>query len=103
VDYEPVAYHHAQEPRDRPHATIIQADIRHPDAILNHPETRELLDFTQPLGLPMVRVLLFVGPDDRPGQLVGTYRRQLAPGSYLDIFHLTDEHAHRSCASRSPP
>jgi O-methyltransferase involved in polyketide biosynthesis len=94
VDYEPVAYHHAQALlADNPHATIIQADIRDPEAILNHAETRELLDFTQPLGLLMVGVLLFIGPEDQPDRLVHTYRQRLASGSYLAISHLTDEHA----------
>jgi hypothetical protein len=94
VDYEPVAYQHARALlADNPHATIIQADIRDPETILNHPETRELLDFSEPLGLLMVGVLLFIGPDDQPGQLVSAYRRKLAPDSYLAISHLADENA----------
>lgn len=94
VDYEPVAYHHAQQLlADNPHATIIQADIRDPAAVLHHHETRQLLDFTRPLGLLMVGVLLFIGPEDDPGRLVSTYRQVLAPGSFLAISHLADEHA----------
>ncbi|MPZ25891.1 MAG: hypothetical protein GEV12_05430 [Micromonosporaceae bacterium] len=94
VDYEPLAYHHAQSLlADNPYATIIQADVRDPEAILEHPQTRELLDFSQPLGLLMVGVLLFIGPDDRPAELVNTYRRRLAPGSLLAISHLCDEQA----------
>lgn len=94
VDYEPVAYHHAQSLlADNPYATIIQADVRDPGAILEHPHTQELLDFSQPLGLLMVGVLLFIGPDDRPAELVNTYRQRLAPGSYLAISHIADEHA----------
>lgn len=94
VDYEPVAYQHARSLlEDNPNATIIQADIRDPEAILEHPETRRLLDFSQPLGLLMVGVLLFIGPDDDPGALVRTYRQRLASGSLLAISHLCDEHA----------
>lgn len=94
VDYEPVAYRHAQTLlADNPNAAIIQADIRDPEAILAHPETRELLDFSQPVGLLMVGVLLFVGPEDDPDALVREYRRWLAPGSYLAISHITDEPA----------
>lgn len=94
VDYEPVAYQHARELlANNPHATIIQADIRDPDAILNHPETQDLLDFSQPLGLLMVGILLFIGPDDHPANLVATYRQRLAPGSLLAISHLCGEHA----------
>lgn len=94
VDYEPLAYHQAQQLlADNPYATIIQADVREPEAILEHPETRELLDFSRPLGLLMVGVLLFIGPADNPAQLVRTYRQRLAPGSLLAISHLCDEEA----------
>lgn len=94
VDYEPLAYQHASTLlADNPHATIIQADIRDPETILDHPDTRALLDFDQPLGLLMVGVLLFIGPDDQPADLVATYRQRLAPGSLLAITHLCDEHA----------
>lgn len=94
VDYEPVAYEQAREMlAGNPYATIIQADVRDPQAILDHPDTRQLLDFSQPLGLLMVGVLLFIPDRDRPGDLVRTYRQRLAPGSYLAISHLCDEHA----------
>jgi SAM-dependent methyltransferase len=94
VDYEPLAYQHAVTLlADNPHATIIQEDVRNAEAILDHPETRALLDFSQPLGLLMVGVLLFIGPQDNPGDLVRTYRQRLAPGSLLAISHLCDEQA----------
>ena len=94
VDYEPVAYQHAQALlADNPHATIIQADIREPDTILHHPDTQTMLDFAQPLGLLMVGILLFIRPEDHPADLIAHYRQPLAPDSYLAISHLTDEHA----------
>lgn len=94
VDYEPLAYYQASAMlADNPNATIIQADIRDPRAILDHPEVHELLDFNQPLGLLMVGVLLFVGPEDNPEELVRAFREPLAPGSYLAISHLCDEQA----------
>jgi trans-aconitate methyltransferase len=94
VDFEPVAYQHAQALlAHNPHATIIQADIRDPETVLEHPETQALLDFSQPLGLLMVGVLLFIDPDDHPADLVAAYRQRLAPGSLLAISHLADEHA----------
>lgn len=94
VDYEPIAYTYARQLlADNPHATIIQCDIRDHESILDHPETRALIDFSEPLGLLMVGVLLFIGPDDRPGELVRRYRERLAPGSYLAISHIADEEA----------
>lgn len=94
VDYEQVAYQQARAMlADNPYATIILADVRDPALILDHPETRRLIDFSRPLGLLMVGVLLFIGPQDRPDQLVRAYRARLAPGSYLAISHLCDEQA----------
>jgi SAM-dependent methyltransferase len=94
VDYEPVAFAYARSLLvDNPYATIIQADIRDSDGVLGHPETRALLDFSRPIGLLMVGVLLFIGPEDRPADLVAAYRRRLAPGSLLAISHIADEHA----------
>jgi hypothetical protein len=94
VDYEPVAYAYAgQLLADDPGATIIKADIRQPAAVLDHPETHRLIDFSRPVALLMVGVLLFISDDDRPGELVETYRERLAPGSFVAISHIADEHA----------
>lgn len=96
VDREPAAYLHARTwLADTPNATIIKADIRYPDAILQQPEIR-LLDFSRPVGLLMVGVLLFIAPEDRPGDLVAAYRQLLAPGSYLAISHIAAEEASAS-------
>lgn len=94
VDYEPVAYAYARQLlAGNPFATIIQADIREPERILDHPETRRLLDFSEPVALLMVGVLLFISDDDQPGELVETYRRRLAPGSFVAISHIASEQA----------
>lgn len=92
VDYEPVAYQHAHGIlQDNPWATIIQADLREPTAILEHPDTRRLIDFSEPVGLLMVGVLLFIPDEDDPAGLVRTYRECLSSGSYFAASHITDE------------
>jgi hypothetical protein len=68
-----------------PDATVIQADLRDPVAILNHPETQRLIDFTQPVGLLLVAVLHLVPDTDRPQEILATLRAALAPGSCLAI------------------
>ncbi|MFD7660688.1 SAM-dependent methyltransferase [Actinosynnema sp. NPDC059797] len=94
VDHEPVACAYARQLlAGDPFATIVQADIREPARVLGHPETRRLIDFSEPVALLMVGVLLFLSDEDRPGDLVATYRRRLAPGSLLAISHIADEHA----------
>jgi hypothetical protein len=82
VDYEPVAARRSHLILQREEVTdwagIVQEDLRHPQAIFDHPETARLIDFTQPVALLMVALLHFVGPDDRPDELMATYRDRLA-------------------------
>lgn len=93
VDREPVAYHHAERMLDgNPNATVVQADMRDLDAVLGHPETRRLLDFTEPVGLLVVGVLLYL-PDPEPAELLRGYGDHLASGSLVAVSTLTDEHA----------
>jgi O-methyltransferase involved in polyketide biosynthesis len=93
VDNEPVAYHHAQAMlADRADVSIIATDLRDADAVLAHPDTRRLVDFTQPVGLLVVGVLLYL-PDPQPTELIRAYREHLAPGSLIAMSTLTDEHA----------
>lgn len=94
VDVDPMAYTHAELMlAENPHAAVVQADIRDPEVILGHPVTGGLLDFTQPVGLLMVGVLLFISDEDRPGSLVDAYRGRCAPGSHLAISQLTGDDA----------
>jgi hypothetical protein len=88
VDNDDVAVAHSRLLLDgNPDATVIHGDLRDPRAILDHPETRRLLDFTQPVALLLAAVLHFIPESDGPGQIIATFREQLAPGSYLAISH----------------
>jgi SAM-dependent methyltransferase len=92
VDVDPVAVAHSREilaGNDR--ATIVQEDLRHPDRILAHPDTRRLLDLGQPVAVMIVAVLHFVPDDDRPAELLATLRKALAPGSYLVLSQASDD------------
>jgi SAM-dependent methyltransferase len=72
-------------------ATIIQGDLREPGKILSDPDTRALIDFTQPVGLLLVSVLHFVADAEEPRRIMATLRDALAPGSYLVLSHGTRE------------
>lgn len=74
-----------------PGATIIEADVREPDKILAHDQTRRFLDFKQPVGLLLVSVLHYVADADDPWSVVERLRDALAPGSYLVICHGTSD------------
>jgi hypothetical protein len=67
--------------------TIIQGDVREPGAILDHPEARQLIDRSEPVGLLLVAVLHFVSDDDDPWGLVSRYLAEFPSGSYLALTH----------------
>jgi hypothetical protein len=71
----------------------IEEDLRNPDAILGHPVTREVLDFSRPVGLIIAGVLHFVVDDDKPAEIVATLVGALPSGSYLAASHITPEHS----------
>src|SRR5262249_3906171 len=72
-------------------AAAIREDLRHPDAVLKHSDTRALLDFDQPVGLILGMILPAVPDEDDPYALVARYLDALRPGSYLAISHWTDD------------
>jgi SAM-dependent methyltransferase len=76
---------------DSPNATIIEADLREPGTILTHDQTRQLLDFKQPVALLLVSVLHYVADADDPWRVLEELRDALAPGSYLVICHGTSD------------
>jgi hypothetical protein len=71
---------------------VIFGDLRDPDTILGNPELRALIDFSEPTGLLMTGVMMFVADGSNPWRLVSRYVSQLAPGSYLSLSHLTGDH-----------
>ncbi len=94
VDYEAVAVHHSYELlRDNENATVVWADVRNPHSVLNHDETRRMIDFTQPVGLLCAGLLLFIGDEYDPAGLVATYREACPPGSYLAISTMSQDEA----------
>lgn len=75
-----------------PGTAAIEADIRRPAALLAHPGLRQLIDFTQPVGLLMVAVTQFVADAEDPWNLVRQHVDALAPGSYLALSAPTKDH-----------
>ncbi|WP_084262913.1 SAM-dependent methyltransferase [Actinomadura formosensis] len=64
---------------------FITADFRDPDGLFDHEVTREMIDFTKPVGLLLVALVHFVPDEDDPYGLVRRYMSRLAPGSYLAL------------------
>jgi S-adenosyl methyltransferase len=95
VDNDPLVLVHARHlltsaPEGR--TAYIQADIRDPEAILAASAARELLDFSQPVGLLLLGILHLLADADKPAEIVATLLNALPSGSYLVASHLTMEH-----------
>ena len=90
VDNDPLVRLHSQALlADNGSTTVILGDLRDPEGILGNPELRGLIDFAEPVGLLMTGVLMFVADDSDPYRLVARYIRELRPGSYLSLSHLS--------------
>jgi hypothetical protein len=91
VDIESVAVTHARGLlADNEGATIIQADLRDTEAVLNHPELRRLLDLTRPVAVLLVGVLHQISDTDLP-RVLGRYRDAMTRGSYLGLSQASTE------------
>ncbi len=89
ADNDPMVLAHSRALKTGGNTAVIEADLRDPASILDHPRTRELIDFSQPLAVLLVAVLHFIGGDDDPYAIVGSICDTLPPGSYLVISHAT--------------
>jgi hypothetical protein len=95
VDNDPLVLAHARalltsDPAGK--TAYINADLRHPEKILNHPVTKQTLDFSKPVALMLVGILHFIPDAGEPGRIVRTLLGALPPGSYLVATHATSEY-----------
>jgi S-adenosyl methyltransferase len=95
VDNSPLVLVHARalltaEPGAHP-TTVVEADLRDPAGILNHPDVRADLDWTRPLGLLLIAVLHFLGEDDRPHDIVAQLVDALPSGSWLALTNVSTD------------
>ncbi|MEV7964387.1 SAM-dependent methyltransferase [Sphaerisporangium sp. NPDC088356] len=88
VDNDPIVLTHARAllaENDR--VVVVGADMRGSQALLDHPDVRAHLDFSQPVAILMLGVLHFVPDDDEATKIVATFRSALGPGGHLVISH----------------
>ena len=69
----------------------LEADLRDASTILAG--AAERLDLTRPTAVLLLAVLHFIANTDDPAAIVATLARQLAPGSFVVISHLTGDFA----------
>jgi hypothetical protein len=92
VDNDPIVHVHANALLAETGTTgIVLADLRQPAVILDHPKTRALIDFGQPVGLLLVAILHFITEAENPSRILAVLREALPPGSYLVLSHATGD------------
>jgi S-adenosyl methyltransferase len=89
VDNDAMVVTHSRALLAGDNTVAIQADLREPKTILEHPEVRELIDFGQPIALLLMAILHFIPDDQDPYGIVAQFRDALPAGSYLAISHGT--------------
>ncbi|MFF4960016.1 SAM-dependent methyltransferase [Streptomyces sp. NPDC001222] len=88
VDNDPLVLTHARAlltstPEGR--TDYLDEDLRNVDAILEH--AAKTLDFTQPVALMLLGVVIFIGDDEDPYGLVRRLVDRLPSGSHLVLSH----------------
>jgi SAM-dependent methyltransferase len=91
VDNDPVVSAHGQALLATGGNTrVIQADLRRPQEILDHPGL-DLIDPFEPVAILLVAVLHFLAEEDDPYAVVAHLRDAVAPGSHLVVSHLSGD------------
>ncbi|MGI5227747.1 SAM-dependent methyltransferase [Actinoallomurus sp. CA-142502] len=100
IDNDPIVRAHANAllPSDGT-TTVIEADMRDPGPILDHPDLHRLIDFTEPVAVLFMSVLHFIADEDDPHGLVAAFRDRTVPGSHLALSHITSPEVNSSGAA----
>ncbi|MFD7811657.1 SAM-dependent methyltransferase [Streptomyces sp. NPDC059785] len=99
VDNDPIVKVHGDALLSRFGTTgIVLGDVRDPQAILDDPEVREIIDFGQPVAVLLVALLHFLTEAEKPEDVVATLHEALPAGSYLVLSHATGDFADRTDA-----
>jgi hypothetical protein len=72
--------------------TVIQADLRHPQAIYDDPDVARLIDFGRPVGIIFSATLHHLNDDEDPAGLVRWWADRVPSGSYVYISHFRSGH-----------
>jgi O-methyltransferase involved in polyketide biosynthesis len=91
VDNDPMVLAHGRALLATDHSTtVVAADLRSPAEVVEHPDTRQLIDFAQPVGVLLIAMTHFLLDTER-AQVMGELRDAIAPGSQVAITHVTGD------------
>src|SRR3569833_286104 len=91
VDNVPVVLDHSKEllrHSGEKNVIYVDGDISDPDSILESPEVRANIDFSEPVGYMHIAIWHFVSNGADPWALVRRYLNAVPSGSYLALSHV---------------
>ncbi|GAA3754609.1 SAM-dependent methyltransferase [Salinactinospora qingdaonensis] len=92
VDIDPIVLAHGRAIlADNPNTTVITADVREVDRVLNDADTQRLLDFSEPVCVMLVSLLHCFPDSDDPFRLVRDYLAHMPSGSAVVYSHLCSD------------
>ncbi|MFI0369349.1 SAM-dependent methyltransferase [Actinomadura sp. 1N219] len=96
VDIDPIVLIHARALlAGDGSTTVITADMRDQDTILNHDDTRRLIDFSEPVAVLFLSVGHHLPDADDPRRVLRTILDRAAPGSHLAFSQAVTENTAR--------
>jgi len=93
VDIDPIVLAHGRALlADNANTTVITADFRDQQAVLDHPDTKRLIDFSKPVAVLYLSVAQFLRDDQSGGSVRYAIRHiideKAVSGSYLAFSHV---------------
>ena len=95
IDSDPIVVRHQKVSAlaENKNTAFILSDASDVQRILDHPDTRRLIDFSQPAAVLYFMFLHFIPDHSDPAGMVRGMMDRLAPGSYLAISHVVSDEA----------
>ncbi|MFJ2946682.1 SAM-dependent methyltransferase [Streptomyces sp. NPDC087226] len=66
---------------------VVRADVRDPETVRTHPDTRELIDFGRPVAVIFSAILHHVNDEEDPAGIVRHWRDHVPSGSHFFVSH----------------
>ncbi|MFD8308624.1 SAM-dependent methyltransferase [Streptomyces sp. NPDC059690] len=92
ADNDPIVLRHAEAlliSRPEGVTDYIEADVRHPEGIVEH--ARHVLDFDRPIALSLIALMHFITDEQDAHGIVRDLVATLPPGSYLVLSHAASD------------
>ncbi|WP_067842371.1 SAM-dependent methyltransferase [Nocardia lijiangensis] len=93
IDNDPIVLAHGRALLEADEqSVVIQADVRDPKTIREHPDLTRLIDFDEPVAVIFSAILHHLNDDEDPADIVRFWSDQIPSGSAVFISHFRSGH-----------